>query len=84
MAGRKHRGHVGELAGGITFPRGYLHPIPKIENTNRMGSFDLSVTSSHHTDTYNDKDLVYCNHEYYRLVVIGVARRNRGDRVLTH
>ena len=58
MAGRKHRGDVGELAGGIIFPRGYLHPIPKIENTNRMGSFDLSVTSSHHTDTYNDKDLV--------------------------
>ena len=58
VAGRKHRGDVDELAGGIIFPRDYLQPSPKIDDTNTMGSFDLSVTSSHHTRYVNDRDMV--------------------------
>ena len=84
VAGRKHRGDVGELAGGIIFPRGYLHPSPKIENTNRMGSFDLSVTSSHHTRYVIDRDMVLLPMSILSSPVNGVARRCRCDRVLIH
>ena len=58
VAGRKHRGDGDELAGGIIFPPQHLHPSPKTENSNTMGSFDLSVTSSHHTRYVNDRDMV--------------------------